>query len=193
MKGGSYPAKCDAAGETCCSLWEITLIWGEGKKKNWKNTFPTVCPEILARGVPLDLWDHPLSTGGSTYWAVHSPKAPNGKHIPPFTATMPPSTIFKRFYWLIFRRSVEKGGEIHVRLPLLHPQLGIWPATQACALTGNWTSDHLVHRPVHNPLSYTRPEPGPLFVLFSHSQTLTVSHLWWEKTKTWAIGLLSGK
>ena len=27
------------------------------------------------------------------------------------------------------------------------PLLGTWPATQACALTGNWTGDPLVHRP----------------------------------------------
>ena len=35
------------------------------------------------------------------------------------------------------------------------PLLGTWPPTQACALTGNWTSDPLVYRPVVNPLSYT--------------------------------------
>ena len=35
------------------------------------------------------------------------------------------------------------------------PQLGTWPATQACALTGNRTGDPLVHKPELNPLSYT--------------------------------------
>ena len=35
------------------------------------------------------------------------------------------------------------------------PPLGTQPATQACALTGNQTSDSLVHRPVLNPLSHT--------------------------------------
>ena len=40
-------------------------------------------------------------------------------------------------------------------LPLACPQLGTWPATQACALTGNQTGDPLVHRPVLNPLSHT--------------------------------------
>ena len=40
-------------------------------------------------------------------------------------------------------------------LPLAHPQLGIWPATQACAPTGNRTGDLLVHRLVLNPLSHT--------------------------------------
>ena len=35
------------------------------------------------------------------------------------------------------------------------PLLGTWPATQACALTGNRTGDPLVHRSVFNPLSHT--------------------------------------
>ena len=30
-------------------------------------------------------------------------------------------------------------------LPLMRPLLGTWPATQTCALTGNQTSDPLVH------------------------------------------------
>ena len=41
------------------------------------------------------------------------------------------------------------------QLPLACTQLGAWPATQACALTGNWTSDLLVHRVVLSPLSHT--------------------------------------
>ena len=45
------------------------------------------------------------------------------------------------FYLFIFRG--EKGEEIqreknvNVWLPLEHPLLGTWPATQACALTGS--------------------------------------------------------
>ena len=35
------------------------------------------------------------------------------------------------------------------------PKLGTWPITQACALTGNRTSDPLVHRPELNPLRHT--------------------------------------
>ena len=58
----------------------------------------------------------------------------------------------------IFRQS-EKEGErernIDVWLPLTHPLLGTWPTTQACALTGNQTSDPLVCRPALNPLSHT--------------------------------------
>ena len=33
--------------------------------------------------------------------------------------------------------------------------LGIWPATQACVLTGNQTGNSLVCRPVLTPLSHT--------------------------------------
>ena len=35
------------------------------------------------------------------------------------------------------------------------PSLGTWPATQACAPTGNWTVYLLVCSPVLNPLSHT--------------------------------------
>ena len=38
-------------------------------------------------------------------------------------------------------------------LPLMHPLLRTWPKTQACALTGNRTSDLLVHRPALNPIA----------------------------------------
>ena len=40
-------------------------------------------------------------------------------------------------------------------LPLAHPQLGTWPATQACALTGNQASDISVRLPALNPRSHT--------------------------------------
>ena len=40
-------------------------------------------------------------------------------------------------------------------LPLVRPLLGTWPATQACALTGNQTGNSLVLRLVLNLLSYT--------------------------------------
>ena len=41
------------------------------------------------------------------------------------------------------------------RLPLTHSLLGTWPATQACALTGNRTCNLSVCRPALNPLSHT--------------------------------------
>ena len=48
----------------------------------------------------------------------------------------------------------EKERERNVWLPLERPLLGTWPATQACALTGNRTSDPLVRRLGLNPLSH---------------------------------------
>ena len=66
--------------------------------------------------------------------------------------------FFKRFYLFIFREG--KGGRKRERniskwLPQVHPLLGTWPTTQACALTGNQTSDPLVRRLALNPLSHT--------------------------------------
>ena len=40
-------------------------------------------------------------------------------------------------------------------LPLICPQQGPWPATQAHALTGNQTCFLFVHRPAFNPLSHS--------------------------------------
>ena len=58
-----------------------------------------------------------------------------------------------------------KGKEKHSmcernmdQLPLTHPELGAWPATQAHALTGNRTSNLLVRRPAINPLSHTNQD-----------------------------------
>ena len=49
----------------------------------------------------------------------------------------------------------ERERNINVCLPLTCPQLGTQPATQACALTGNGTSDPLVPRLALSPLSHT--------------------------------------
>ena len=38
----------------------------------------------------------------------------------------------------------ERERNINVRLPLIHPLLGTWLATQACALTGYGTEDPFV-------------------------------------------------
>ena len=69
-----------------------------------------------------------------------------------------PFFFFFKILFIIFRergREKERKRNINVWLPLMFPLLGTWPATQACALTGNWTGDPLVRRPALNPLSHT--------------------------------------
>ena len=61
------------------------------------------------------------------------------------------------------------------QLPLAHPQLGTWPATQACALTGNQTSNLSVSRLVLNPLSHT--SQGSTFLKYTIPWHLV--HLRW--------------
>ena len=67
--------------------------------------------------------------------------------------------FFKDFIYLFLEREEgkekERERDISVWFPLTCPLLGTWPATQVCALTGNWTSDPLLHRPVLNPLNHT--------------------------------------
>ena len=88
--------------------------------------------------------------------------------------------LFLRFHLFIFR---EKGreGEKHQCVVDSHtPPTGDLAATQACALTGNRTSDPLVYRPALNLLSHT--SQGRFHVLnkllFSHSTlTLRISYM----------------
>ena len=69
------------------------------------------------------------------------------------------SFFFKDFIYLFLEswegREKERERNINVWLPLPYSLLESWPATQTCALTGNWTSDPLVHRPAFSPLSHT--------------------------------------
>ena len=54
------------------------------------------------------------------------------------------------------RRKGEREGEKHQCVVASYALLlGTWPATQACALTGNQTGDPLVLRTMLNPLSHT--------------------------------------
>ena len=70
-------------------------------------------------------------------------------------------------------------GEKHQYVVALHPLLGTWPATQACALPGNRSGDPLVLRPMLNPLRHTSQGyilyvrlSGNLRVLFTTILTL---------------------
>ena len=64
----------------------------------------------------------------------------------------------------------ERERNINVCLPLMRPLLGTWPATQACAPTGNQTCNSLVHKQALNPLSPT--SQGTDFI-FKHMHPTT--------------------
>ena len=60
-------------------------------------------------------------------------------------------SFLKDFIYLYLERGEGKEKErernISVGLPLICPQMGTWPATQACALTGNLTGDPWIRSP----------------------------------------------
>ena len=88
-------------------------------------------------------------------------------------------TLFFFFFFFFFLRFLftylesgegnekERKRNINVWLPLTCPQLGTWPATQACDPIWNQTSNPLVRRPAHNPLSYT--SQGNSLLYFPHN------------------------
>ena len=89
------------------------------------------------------------------------------------------SYFFKDFINLFLergeRREKERERNINVWLPLVHHLLGTWPTSQACALTGSWTDDPLVHRLALNPLSHT--SQGWFFVL-NEKTAVSLRGLW---------------
>ena len=80
----------------------------------------------------------------------------------------------KIFLFIYFQRE-GKGGRKRGKELLMFgcflqaPHQGTWPGTQACAPTGNRTSDPLVHRPALNPLSHT----SQLFVFTFNCTSIT--------------------
>ena len=77
--------------------------------------------------------------------------------VPTYNPELVRVFLFKILF--IFRERGRKWGRkrernISVWLPLVQAQLGTWPASQACALTGNRTSNLRVCRPALNPLSH---------------------------------------
>ena len=64
--------------------------------------------------------------------------------------------------------------------------LGTWPATQACALTGNRTSDPLIHRPAHNALSHA--SQSHLFFFSKMQDSIEIDSQWGGvKTIVWVL------
>ena len=52
--------------------------------------------------------------------------------------------FFFKISFILRGKEGERERNINAWLPLEHPLLGIWPATEACALTGNRISDPVV-------------------------------------------------
>ena len=67
-------------------------------------------------------------------------------------------------------------------------QLGTWPISQACALTGNQTSDPSVLRPALNPLSHT--SQGSNFILNGYNLKQHQSCKCKITTEIWNIFIL---
>ena len=69
------------------------------------------------------------------------------------TIDLQPRSLFCKIRGIV--REKERERNISVRVPLVRPQLGTRPTTQECTLTGNQTSDPLVHRLALYLLSHT--------------------------------------
>ena len=103
------------------------------------------------------------------YWRIVNWCSPCGKQygasskkMKNTTTTWPSNStsVFLKVLFIYFLdrgegRAKEVERNINVWLLLAHPLLGTWPKTPVCALTGNRTSDLLVHRLALSPLSHT--------------------------------------
>ena len=81
---------------------------------------------------------------------------------------------FLKIYFIFRERGREKERKRNIDwFPLAHTQVGTQPANQACALTGDQTSDLLVCRMMPNPLIHTSQDKDMLFLnLYSSSRVL---------------------
>ena len=103
-----------------------------------------------------------LCVSNVSYWSLawlHTPhtkweqKAPCSETL----SQLSKRRIFKDFIYLFLERGgKERNFDVQEKLALSRvPPTDTWPATQACALTGNRTSNLSVCRPALNPLSHT--------------------------------------
>ena len=126
----------------------------------------------------LSIWQYWEAGEIVGHWPDESPK-PKGRTLRSCQPVLGKDVFlfFKGFIYLfiyLFRgegREKERQRNISVWLPLAHLLLGTWPATQAYALTGNWTGDP------SNPLSYTS-QSRKTFLKKEHQHD---SHMAWIK------------
>ena len=89
---------------------------------------------------------------------------------------MPPVLIVLK---LIFGSFISKASiSESLWLPLERPLLGIWPTTQACALTGDQTHSLGASRKCCDPLSYRTARAISVFFQKLGSDWLVVPHFW---------------
>ena len=90
--------------------------------------------------------------------------------------------MFKYFIYLFLDRREGKEKErernINVWLPVVRRLLRICPATQTCALSGNWTCDPLVRRPVLDSLSHTSQGTSQFLSLGKNTGLYSKNHFW---------------
>ena len=80
-------------------------------------------------------------------------------------------TFLKDFIYLFSegKRGRKREQNVNGWLFLKLPWLGTWLTTQACALTGSWTSDPFIQRLVLNPLSHTSQGPTDFWQIWNTS------------------------
>ena len=119
-----------------------------------------------------------------------------------YVSILASSTSFFFFLKILFIYFLERGErrekerEINIIVweitsigCLLHAHnWGTWPATQACALTGTWTCDLLVHRSAFNPLSHT--SQGRNYSFFMWNSNLDALYFIWQPYHKWEFLLL---
>ena len=94
-----------------------------------------------------------------------------------------PFTVLKILFIYFYREGKKKERNTNLWLPLECPLLGIWPVTQACALTGNQTYDPLVRMLALSPLSHTSQGKDCHFkfciIELDNGLACTDPRIWW--------------
>ena len=85
-------------------------------------------------------------------------------------------------------REKERERNISVWLPLTWPPLRTWPATQACALTGNWTCDPLLLSRCS--IHWATAARADEYSCYSQRETCPIPIGMWAILRFWGRGLV---
>ena len=142
--------KLNQASFLCKGPWPLICLQNAEHPSKWL---------ILRNGQPQKKISCANTLIMPSAYSVPSPYSHTKFLVALFTAPY----FFKGFIYLFLERGEGREKNINVCLPLMWPPLGIWPATQACALIGNWTADPLVCSP--HSIHWATPARAPsLFV-----------------------------